>query len=135
MFLDLYKAYETLDRGHLLTKLEGYDAGPNMCRILAELWYRQEVFTQKNGYHVPHLQATKGTTQGGLVWTNFFNLVVNNFMRNWLSMMEENELVAQDSMRLAVGQCMGMLYTHDRLFGPMDSEWLQGPLNMLIELF
>ena len=49
LFLDLCKSYETLDRGHLLTTLERYGAGPQMCGILEKLWEWQEVITRENG--------------------------------------------------------------------------------------
>ena len=38
VFLELKKAYDTVDRGQLLTTLEGYGAGPHMCRILQKFW-------------------------------------------------------------------------------------------------
>ena len=44
--LNLLIAYETLDHGRILTTLEGYGAGPNMCGILAEFWERKEVVTR-----------------------------------------------------------------------------------------
>ena len=39
----LCKAYEMVDRGGLLTALEGYSAGPRMCRLMVVFWYQQEV--------------------------------------------------------------------------------------------
>ena len=44
-FLDLQKEYITVDCGCLLTTLKGYGAGPHMYRILAVVWYQQEVIT------------------------------------------------------------------------------------------
>ena len=49
MFLDLYKAYDTLDWDHLLKTMEGYGIGPHLCRILAEFWECHEVVTRKMG--------------------------------------------------------------------------------------
>ena len=46
VLLYLYKVYDTLERGCLLTTLEGYGAVPHMCRILAESWGQQEIVTQ-----------------------------------------------------------------------------------------
>ena len=46
VLLDLCKVYDTLERGCLLTTLEGYGAVPLVCRILAESWGQQEIVTQ-----------------------------------------------------------------------------------------
>ena len=46
VFLDLKKAYVTVDHLHLLMNLEGYDACPHMCTLLTVLWDQQEVVTQ-----------------------------------------------------------------------------------------
>ena len=60
VFLDLRKAYYTLDQVCIFTTLEGYGSGSHMCGILAELWERQEFVTWKNGYHGPHFQEKGG---------------------------------------------------------------------------
>ena len=56
-FLDLRKAYDTVDRGWLISSLEGYGAGPHMCNLLATLWAHQEVVTSHNGYHSPNFMG------------------------------------------------------------------------------
>ena len=45
VFLDLKKAYITVDRGRLLRTLRGYGASPHMCSLLAVFWYQKEVTT------------------------------------------------------------------------------------------
>ena len=39
VFLDLRKAYNTVDRDRLLHTPEGYDAGSGMCGLLDTFWY------------------------------------------------------------------------------------------------
>ena len=82
VILDLRKSYDTLDRGHLFTTLEGYSSGSHLCGILVEFWERQEVYTWENGYHVPHLQVASGKTQGGLIEPTLFNIAVDNAVPN-----------------------------------------------------
>ena len=43
VFLNLKKAYDTVDHGRLIRTLEGYEAGPQMCKLLATFWDHQEV--------------------------------------------------------------------------------------------
>ena len=40
IFLDLYKAYDALDRSRCLEILEGYGVGPRACRLLRTYWGR-----------------------------------------------------------------------------------------------
>jgi hypothetical protein len=41
IFIDLAKAYDTLDRGRTLENLEGYGVGRRIIRHLTNLWDRQ----------------------------------------------------------------------------------------------
>ena len=82
VFLELRKAYNTVDQERLLIKLEGYGAGPCLCGILETFWECQQVVTIYNGFHGPDFTATRGATQGGLVSTTLFNMVVDNVTIN-----------------------------------------------------
>ena len=54
--------YDTVDRRHFLTTLEGNGAGPHMRELLSEFCERQDFITRKNGYHGHHFKATWETT-------------------------------------------------------------------------
>ena len=76
VLLDLWKAYDTVNRYHLIIKIEGYVAGPRMYGLLETFWECQQVVPRQNGFHGPVFLATRGTTQGGLVSLMLFNVVV-----------------------------------------------------------
>ena len=42
VFIDLRKAYATMDRGRLIQTLEGYGMGPCLCVLLVTLWSHQK---------------------------------------------------------------------------------------------
>ena len=107
-FLDSRKVYDTVNHFRLLITLEIYCAGPHMYRLLAVFWDQQEVFTHQNGYHGPHFKSTRGTTQDGIISPTLFNLIVDNMVQNWLVLMMEDQLVAQEGLGVAVGRCMGI---------------------------
>ena len=106
-----------------------------MCRLLAVFWDHQEVINHQNGYHGTHFKETRGTTQGRLISPTLFYLIVNNVVRNWLSLTVEDKLVAHEVLVLVVGRCLGLLYSDDSVVGLQDLEWLNVALNVLIGLF
>ena len=59
VFLDLQKAYKTLDRERLIQTLEGYGGGPHLCGLLENFWAHQKVVPIHNGQCVPAFPATK----------------------------------------------------------------------------
>ena len=54
-----------------------------------------------------------GGTQGGLILLTLFDLIFNNIVRNCLTLMVEDQLVAQEGMVLSVSRCMGIFYAYD----------------------
>ena len=108
--MNLHKAYDTVDWVRLLKILDIYGSGPHIRGLLAEFWELQEVVTRENGYRVPHFQATRWKTQGGIISPTLFNLSVDNVVRNWLALMVEDELVAYEGLRLAAGFVIHSLF-------------------------
>ena len=73
-------------------------------------WYQQDVVTRQNRYHDPHFKATQGNTQGRLILTNLFNLMIYNVESNWLGMTVEDQLVVHGGLGLMVGRCLVVFY-------------------------
>ena len=66
VFLDLRKAYDTVNQERLLITLEGYGAGPRLCGFLETFCDYQQVVPRQNGFHGRAFPTTRGTTQVGL---------------------------------------------------------------------
>jgi Reverse transcriptase (RNA-dependent DNA polymerase) len=57
IFLDLRKAYDTIDRTRALAILEGYGVGPNTLRLFKKFWEQQQIVARQSGFHGPAFQA------------------------------------------------------------------------------
>ena len=51
IFLDLQKAYDTVDTKQLLEILEGYGVGPNILGLLKFYWDNQRCVAKNGNYH------------------------------------------------------------------------------------
>ena len=80
VFLDLKKAYDTVDWECLLITLEGYGVVSCLCGLLETFWYCQQVVPRQNGFHGRAFPATRGTMQVIIVSPTLFNVVVDNFI-------------------------------------------------------
>ena len=49
-------------------------------------------------------------------------------------MTAEDQPVTHEGLGPAVGRCLGLLYAYDGVVVSKDTEWLQGALNVLINL-
>ena len=134
VFLDLCKAYETVDQERILITL-GYGVGPHLYGILETFWNHQQVVPINNGFHRPEFNATRGTTQVGLVSLMIFNVVVDNVIRTWLDMIMEDQRVAHDGLGETNGRCLGVLYANNGMVGSQEADWLHHSMNVLVELF
>ena len=62
IFLDLHKAYGTLDRSRYLDILEGYGVGPQSCRLLWTYWSRLMMVARAGGYYRAAFTGDWGVT-------------------------------------------------------------------------
>ena len=83
IFLDLRKAYDTVDRERLLEILEGYGVGPNVLGLLTFYWNSQRCVAKCGKYHGETFVPYRGATQGGVVSPTLFNVLVDAVVRKW----------------------------------------------------
>ena len=113
LYLDMKKAYDTLDRSRTLLILEGYGVGPNILRIIRTFWERHTVIPRASGYHGRAFRATRGVTQGDILSPMIFNMVVDCILKAWkiehpavaavvdtIFYADDGELVSEDPVAL-----------------------------------
>ena len=136
IFLDLRKAYDTVDRTRSLQTFEEYGMGPNMLRLLRNYWTHQTVIPRQNGYHGTPFPASRGQTQGGLFAPTGFNIVMDSVIREWLHSSVDNagNLVDQ-GLGFTVEERLALFYADDGYLGSRDGSWLANGLQILADLF
>ena len=75
--MDLYMAYDALDRDRCLEILVGYGVGRHDHFILSELWDWLWMVACAGGYYRATFKCFQGVTQGYPLPPTTFNMVVN----------------------------------------------------------
>jgi len=136
IFLDLRKAYDTVDRERLLEILEGYGVGPNTLGLLKFYWENQRCVARSGNYHGSVFVPERGVTQGGIISPILFNILVDAVVRKWYADVMEDMTSAVSGLEGdAIRDRASLFYADDGAIGSRDPEWLQNATQHLCDLF
>lgn len=135
IFLDLSKAYDTLDRDRTLRILQEIGLGPSLRRLLRNYWKSQEIVPKQNGYHGRPFHATRGVTQGDIISPMLFNIVVDVIVRYWLSVESPFPETSRDGIGHKILDHQVLFYADDGLLASTNPNWLQKSFDSLVLLF
>ena len=62
-------------------------------------------------------------------------MLVDNFIRTWLTMIVEDQRVDHGGLGETIGRCLGVLYAEDGMVVSQDADWMQRSMNILVGLF
>ena len=81
VFVDVRKAYDSLDRRRCMEILCEYGLGPQMQRLLQRYWDRQRVVTKSGKYYRQPFNTGRGVTQEDPVYPTLFNIIMYSVTR------------------------------------------------------
>jgi hypothetical protein len=82
VFLDLQKAYYTLDRKRTLEILEGYGVGPNIRAFLKKGWDGDTLVSKQGGFYGEPFDVGRGVRVGDVDSPIIFNIVIDAVIRD-----------------------------------------------------
>ena len=91
IFLDLKKAYDTLDRTQAIRILEGYGVGPRLIQIIKNIWEGDTMVTKQAGYFGRPFRAKRGVRLGDILSPMIFNIMMDAVIRYWESEEQEED--------------------------------------------
>jgi hypothetical protein len=122
VFLDLRKAYDTLDRDGTMAILEAYGVGPNIWHYLWWVWDNLVLIPKLGGYFGLPFPSCRGTLQGNCFSPDAFTIIVDCVLWEWYHQIGTNNLIS-------------VFFADDGRIVGYDPFLLQAGLDLLLALF
>jgi exonuclease III len=124
VFLDLSKAFDTVDRDRLLLVMRAYGFGDRSMRFFENCWQGSFVSPRAGGYYGPQVPVCAGVRQGDVISPLLFNVVVDAILRR--TDREKPDLV---------GRVQKIFYADDGRLGGDDAVEVQEILDFVTDSF
>jgi hypothetical protein len=122
IFVDLTKAYDTLDRSRTLSLHEAYGIGPHIRSIIQAVWDLEMIVPKSGGYFGIPFPAWRGVHQGDIISPIIFNIIGDAVVREWY-------------FRMGDDNTQTFFYTDDGRLAGTDPATIQKGLTLIVELF
>jgi Reverse transcriptase (RNA-dependent DNA polymerase) len=132
-FMDLRKAYDTLNRQRTLEILKGYGVGKNVLKFIETIWDWDEMTPKQAGFYGKPFKASRGVRQGDVLSPMIFNLVVDAIIREAEHQRRETATNPNTETRDPASETI--FYADDGLLIEKDSAKLQKGIDIYTELF
>ena len=128
VFLDLKKAYDTLDRDRALEILKGYGIGENIQSIIKRVWDMDTMVPKQGGFYGEPFSAGRGVRQGDILSPMIFNIIVDAVIRD----VEFQLGLGREIQRRAVDE---FFYADDGVLTGEEATEVQQQLDCYTETF
>ena len=122
IYLDLSKAYDSIDREQTLEIMRTYKIGPNIRQYVKKVWDQQTFYLRQSGFYSEGINVNRGCTQGDTDSPIIFNLIVDAVLRTWKTRPDYRNSITS-------------FYADDGLIENEDPQALQEDLNTIVTLF
>ena len=124
IFIDLKKAYDTLDRTQAERILKKYGVGPNVIRFIKLIWEGDTMVPRQSGYFGRQFRASRGVRQGDISSPVIFNIMVDAVLR-----------YHKQKLHRTGEKVDPIFYADDGLLAGTDEILLQRSLDIITEGF
>ena len=122
IYLDLTKAYDSIDRAQVIKILEIYKVGPRIRRYIGKIWSDQEFILRQAGFYSEKINVERGCTQGDIDSPIIFNILIDAVLRKFF----EDPLNRESESKF---------YADDGLIENENPKSLQKDIDILCNLF
>ena len=130
VFLDLTKAYDTVDQERLFLLLKDYGMGPRCLTVLQATWGGSLLVPKKGGRYGNHIHTSRGVRQGDIISPTLFNIIIDAILRY------ERSMINRDQQGSGQHQFTDVrFYANDRAIAGTDAAAVQHSLDSVIEGF
>ena len=112
VFLDLRKAYDTLEWERCMEILVGYRVGPRTEIILRYYWDHLSMVNRVGRYYATPLKGHRGVTQGDTISPTIFNMEVDAVIYHWITLVVGEE-AGPDGFRRAIQWMTALFYANN----------------------
>ena len=129
IFLDLKKAYDTLDRDRTMIILEQYGVGKNIRDFIKKIWDGDTMVPKQAGFFGKPFRAQRGVRQGDIDSPTIFNIVVDAVIREWDA---TNDIADDATIKQIVD---ASFYADDGMLTSQDPKEVQQALDIFTDGF
>jgi hypothetical protein len=135
IFLDLKKAFNSMDCKCCLLILGGYGVGPKIIWLIQNFWANATMVCQVSVNYGTPFQAGRGITQGGPLSAKLFNVLVDAVAKECLRELREGRALKPDKIDQLMATFFAIFHVNDAYLASRNPDFLQRVLNVIVGLF
>jgi hypothetical protein len=135
VFIDLRKAFNTIDWERCLFILEGHGIGPSMHCLICHFWDKATNLYRASGYYGTPFKMGRNVTQGSPISDKIFNVMVDIMVREWLQIRKDKSGLEGEELDKMMDTLFAIFYVDDAYIAAWDPVFLQRAIDSLVSTF